>query len=218
MMLRTRIKICGITRSSDALTAARLGADAIGLVFYPPSPRSITIEKAHAIASALPPFVTLVALFVDPDHAFVEEVLSTLPIDLLQFHGEETPTDCEQYGCPYIKAARMREGMELSTWMERFRNARALLLDTYHKGARGGTGETFDWRLVPSQRTLPIILAGGLNPNNVREAIRMVKPFAVDVSGGVESGKGIKDEDRMAEFIAAVNSYESEHASPSRQG
>nr|VFK21977.1 MAG: phosphoribosylanthranilate isomerase [Candidatus Kentron sp. LPFa] len=218
MVLRTRIKICGITRSSDALTAARLGADAIGLVFYPPSPRSITIEKARAIAAALPPFVTLVALFVDPDHAFVEEVLSTLPIDLLQFHGEETPTDCEQYGCPYIKAVRMREGMELSTWMERFQNARALLLDTYHKGARGGTGETFDWRLVPSQRTLPIILAGGLNPNNVREAIRMVKPFAVDVSGGVESGKGIKDEDKMAKFIAAVNSYESEHASPSRQG
>nr|VFK37707.1 MAG: phosphoribosylanthranilate isomerase [Candidatus Kentron sp. TC]VFK40865.1 MAG: phosphoribosylanthranilate isomerase [Candidatus Kentron sp. TC]VFK53710.1 MAG: phosphoribosylanthranilate isomerase [Candidatus Kentron sp. TC] len=203
--MRTRVKICGITRPSDALAAARSGADAVGLVFYPPSPRSVTIEKARTITAILPPFVTLVALFVNPTHALVKEALDALPIDLLQFHGDEAPIDCEWYGHPYIKAVRMREGVELSTWMERFSNARALLLDTYHKGSQGGTGKTFDWTLVPSERTLPVILAGGLNPNNVQEAIRTVKPFAVDVSGGVESGKGIKDEDKMAEFIAEVN-------------
>nr|VFJ87012.1 MAG: phosphoribosylanthranilate isomerase [Candidatus Kentron sp. LFY]VFK15564.1 MAG: phosphoribosylanthranilate isomerase [Candidatus Kentron sp. LFY] len=203
--MRTRVKICGITRPSDASAAARLGADAIGLVFYPPSPRAITIDKARTIAAALPPFVTLVALFVNPDRALVEEVLNTLPIDLLQFHGEETPEDCERYGRPYIKAVRMRKEIQLSAWAERFPSARALLLDTYRKGTRGGTGEIFDWTLVPREGTLPFILAGGLDPDNVREAIAAVKPFAVDVSGGVESVKGIKDANKMAEFIAAVN-------------
>jgi len=203
--MRTRVKICGITRPVDALVAVRFGADAIGLVFYPPSPRSITIEQAHAIAAVLPPFVTLVALFVNPDQAFVKKVLHALPIDLLQFHGEEDPAHCEQYGRPYIKAVRMRPETRLSASMERFSSARALLLDTYRKGAQGGTGETFDWTLIPRERTLPLVLAGGLDPDNVREAIRMVKPFAVDVSGGVESAKGIKDADKMARFIAEVN-------------
>nr|VFK78681.1 MAG: phosphoribosylanthranilate isomerase [Candidatus Kentron sp. SD] len=203
--LRTRVKICGITRQTDALTAAELGVDAIGFVFYPPSPRAITIEKARAIAAVLPPFVTVVALFVNPDDALVKEVLRTLPIDLLQFHGEETPANCEQYGHPYIKAIRMRQGLEFPRWMEQFSSARALLLDTYRKGTQGGTGETFDWTLVPRERTLPFILAGGLDSDNVQEAIRTVKPFAVDVSGGVESAKGIKDPDKMARFMTRVN-------------
>nr|VFK25744.1 MAG: phosphoribosylanthranilate isomerase [Candidatus Kentron sp. MB]VFK29733.1 MAG: phosphoribosylanthranilate isomerase [Candidatus Kentron sp. MB]VFK74888.1 MAG: phosphoribosylanthranilate isomerase [Candidatus Kentron sp. MB] len=189
----------------DALSAAQLGADAVGLVFYPPSPRAITIEKARAITDVLPPFVTSVALFVNPEPAFVEEVVNALPIDLLQFHGEEEPTECERYGRPYIKAVRMREGTDLSEEMKRFSRARALLLDTYRAGKQGGTGETFDWRLVPRERSLPLILAGGLEPGNVREAIRMVEPFAVDVSGGVESAKGIKDADKMERFIFEVN-------------
>nr|VFJ53373.1 MAG: phosphoribosylanthranilate isomerase [Candidatus Kentron sp. FW] len=203
------MKICGITRPADALVAAQLGADAIGLVFYPPSPRAITIDKALAIAKVLPPFVTLVALFVNPDTTLVKEVLNTLPINLLQFHGEEDPADCERYGYPYIKAVRMREGIQLSDRMKQFSSATALLLDTYRQGIRGGTGETFDWTLVPSERTLPLVLAGGLDPNNVQEAIRIIRPFAVDVSGGVESAKGIKDANKMAEFIARVNLMDS---------
>nr|VFJ52477.1 MAG: phosphoribosylanthranilate isomerase [Candidatus Kentron sp. FW] len=203
------MKICGITRPADALVAAQLGADAIGLVFYPPSPRAITIDKALAIAKVLPPFVTLVALFVNPDTTLVKEVLNTLPINLLQFHGEEDPADCERYGYPYIKAVRMQEGIQLSDRMKQFSSATALLLDTYRQGTRGGTGETFDWTLVPSERTLPLVLAGGLDPNNVQEAIRIIRPFAVDVSGGVESAKGIKDANKMAEFIARVNLMDS---------
>lgn len=199
------MKICGITRPADALIAAQLGADAIGLVFYPPSPRAITIDKARTIAKILPPFVTLVALFVNPNPMLVKEVLNTLPINLLQFHGEEDPADCERYGYPYIKAVRMREGIQLSDWMKRFSNATALLLDTYREGTRGGTGETFDWALVPSERILPLVLAGGLESNNIQEAIRIIRPFAVDVSGGVELAKGIKDANKMGEFIARVN-------------
>ncbi|VFN01614.1 MAG: phosphoribosylanthranilate isomerase [Candidatus Kentron sp. G] len=201
---RTRIKICGITRSEDALAAARLGVDAIGLVFYPPSPRAVTLDRARAIAALLPPFITLVALFVNPGNTLVEEVIDALPIGLLQFHGDETPADCERYRRPYMKAVRMHEGIELSGWMDRFSSASALLLDTYRKDLPGGTGQTFDWSLVPSQRTLPLVLAGGLTPDNVRQAVGMVKPFAVDVSGGVESAKGIKDADKMAMFIAEV--------------
>nr|VFJ46056.1 MAG: phosphoribosylanthranilate isomerase [Candidatus Kentron sp. FM]VFJ75514.1 MAG: phosphoribosylanthranilate isomerase [Candidatus Kentron sp. FM]VFK21752.1 MAG: phosphoribosylanthranilate isomerase [Candidatus Kentron sp. FM] len=203
--MRTRVKICGITRSEDALAAARLGADAIGLVFYPPSPRAITLDRARAIAAVLPPFITLVALFVNPGNALVEEVIDALPIGLLQFHGDETPAGCERYRRPYMKAVRMQEGIALSGWMDRFSSASALLLDTYRKDLPGGTGQTFDWSLVPSQRTLPLVLAGGLTPDNVRQAVGIVKPFAVDVSGGVESAKGIKDADKMARFIAEVN-------------
>nr|VFK51572.1 MAG: phosphoribosylanthranilate isomerase [Candidatus Kentron sp. TUN]VFK54040.1 MAG: phosphoribosylanthranilate isomerase [Candidatus Kentron sp. TUN]VFK65737.1 MAG: phosphoribosylanthranilate isomerase [Candidatus Kentron sp. TUN] len=203
--MRTRVKICGITHPTDALTAAQLGADAIGLVFYPPSPRAITIDKARAIATILPPFITLVALFVNPDRTLVKKVLNALPINLLQFHGEEDPTTCEQYGHPYIKAVRMRKGIDVSAWMKKFSNASALLLDTHHEKVWGGSGETFDWTLVPSERPLPLILAGGLNSDNVQEAIRAVRPSAVDVSGGVESTKGIKDPHKMAKFISRVN-------------
>jgi len=202
--MRTRVKICGITRLQDALTAAQLGVDAIGLVFYPPSPRAIGIEQARAIAAVLPPFITLVGLFVNPDRGLVTKVLDTLPIGLLQFHGDEQPIECEQYRLPYIKAVPMREGVNLSGWMGRFSTASGLLLDTYRKGTRGGTGEVFDWTLIPSQRTLPLILAGGLNPDNIQDAVRTVRPFAVDVSGGVESAKGIKDENKMAEFMAGL--------------
>ncbi|MBT8420134.1 MAG: phosphoribosylanthranilate isomerase [Gammaproteobacteria bacterium] len=203
--MRTRIKICGITRPEDALATARLGADAIGLVFYPPSPRAITLEKAHAIAAALPPFVTLVALFVNPDRGLVEEVIDALPVGILQFHGDESPTDCERYQRPYIKAVRMQEGVVLSDAMARFASAAGLLLDAHREGMWGGTGERFDWTRIPTDRTLPLVLAGGLDPDNVREAVRMVRPFAVDVSGGVESAKGIKDAEKMARFIARVD-------------
>ncbi len=194
-----------MTRPEDALAAARLGADAIGMVFYPPSPRAITLDRARAIAAALPPFVTLVALFVDPEPRLVEDVIHALPVGLLQFHGDETPADCERYGRPYIKAVRMREDVVLSHWMERFSSAAGLLPDTYRKDVPGGTGQTFDWSRIPLERAMPLVLAGGLNPDNVREAVRIARPFAVDVSGGVESAKGIKDADRMARFMDAVS-------------
>nr|VFJ51923.1 MAG: phosphoribosylanthranilate isomerase [Candidatus Kentron sp. DK]VFJ53768.1 MAG: phosphoribosylanthranilate isomerase [Candidatus Kentron sp. DK] len=217
--MRTRTKICGITRPEDGLAAARLGADAIGLVFYSKSPRAVDLEAARAISAALPPFVSLVALFVNPAPALVEKVLRALPIGLLQFHGDESPADCQRYGRPYVKAIRMRESAALSEALTRFPDAAALLLDAYREGLWGGTGERFDWSLIPRimdtpatdppsdqpRPPMPLILAGGLDPDNVREAVRIARPFAVDVSGGVESAKGIKDARKMARFIRAVS-------------
>lgn len=203
---RTRVKICGITRVDDALAAADLGADAIGLVFYPPSPRAVDIGQAQSIARAMPPFVTVVALFVNPSPADVETVLRAVPADLLQFHGSEVPEDCLRFGRPYIKAVAMRHGAELTRSAREHISARALLLDTYQDGIPGGTGASFDWSMIPGDVGKPIILAGGLTIENVAGAVRQVRPYAVDVSGGVEVSKGIKDASKIAAFIREVNS------------
>jgi len=199
--MRTRVKICGITRIDDGLEAARLGADAIGLVFYAKSPRAVSIEQAAEIAAALPPFVTTVGLFVNPSVDEVEATLAALPLDLLQFHGDESPEFCQQFDRPYIKAIRMREGVDLVVELERYQSGRGLLLDTYTPGIPGGTGESFDWDRVPAEVASKIILAGGLTADNVAEAIKQVKPYAVDVSGGVEASKGIKDAAKMCAFF-----------------
>ncbi len=205
-----RIKVCGITRPEDAQHAAALGVDAIGLVFYKPSPRAVTVEQATAVAAVLPPFVSVVGLFVNATRDELHNVLEQVPIDLLQFHGDESPEDCEGYNRPFIKALRMCDGIDLQVEASRFTSASGLLLDAYQPGVPGGTGESFEWSRVSdvNKRGLgkPIILAGGLTSANVGEAISIVKPYAVDVSGGVESEKGIKDYSKMAEFVAAIRS------------
>lgn len=204
--MRTRVKICGITRPSDARAAAEAGADAIGLVFYPPSPRFLGIEQAVEIRDALPPFVQTVALFVNPDPAQVAQVIGRVKPSLLQFHGDETPAFCETFGLPYIKACRVRAGAragELLEYLRPFSRASAWLLDS-HVAEYGGVGERFDWSLAPVECERPLILSGGLSPENVREAVRRVRPWGVDVSSGVESAKGIKDAALMAAFIAEV--------------
>ncbi len=205
---RTRVKICGITRVQDALAAAKAGADAIGLVFYDGSPRHVTVDRAAQIVAALPPCVTVVGLFVNAPRAQVEAVLAAVPIDLLQFHGEETPSACRGYGRRYIKAVRMREGVDLTTEVGRYSDAAALLLDAYVPDRHGGTGTRFDWSRVPRELDKPLILAGGLTPDNVVQAITQARPYAVDVSGGVEAAKGIKDETKMRAFVRNVNSVE----------
>lgn len=206
--MRTRIKICGITRPEDAQAAVRLGADAIGLVFYSASPRAVTIEQAQAIVAALPPFVTTVGLFVDAPLEQVSTTLQGVPLGLLQFHGHETPDDCAAFGRPYIKAVRMRPEVDLAAEALRYSTAQGLLLDTYQPGTPGGTGTAFDWGRVPAGLAKPVILAGGLTPQNVATAVRSVRPYAVDVSGGVEQAKGIKDAEKIAAFIREVNSVQ----------
>jgi len=205
----TRIKICGITRTEDALAAARAGADAIGLVFYPDSPRAIDIATAWEIVEALPPFVTTVGLFVDADPEWIEEILVEVPLDVLQFHGDESPDFCEQFAHPYIKAIRMRPDTDLAEVARRYADAQGLLLDTYRPGVPGGTGEAFDWALAQQPCDKPIVLAGGLTPENVADAIAQVSPWAVDVSGGVEKAKGIKDSSKINAFMAAVRAADS---------
>jgi phosphoribosylanthranilate isomerase len=204
---RVRVKICGITRPADALLAALLGADAIGLVFYPPSPRAVDLETGLAIRQVLPPFVTLVGLFVNADPVWIRTVLGALSLDLLQFHGDETPEECSAYQRPYIKALQMRQGVEVAAWARRYGSASGLLLDAYHQEKRGGTGATFDWSLIPASLGKPLILAGGLSPGNIAAALHRVRPFAVDVSGGVEAAKGVKDLSKMAAFIHEVNRF-----------
>jgi phosphoribosylanthranilate isomerase len=203
--MRTRVKICGITRLEDAQAAVNQGADAIGLVFYPASLRAVTPEQAAAIVKHLPPFITVVGLFVDASREGVAEVLNRVPLDLLQFHGEEAPAQCAGHGRPWIKAIRMRESINLEQMTHQYAEASGLLLDTYRAGVPGGTGARFDWDRIPRELCSRIILAGGLTPNNVEQAIRQVHPYAVDVSGGVEAAKGIKDADKIAAFIAGVN-------------
>jgi phosphoribosylanthranilate isomerase len=181
-----------------------MGADAIGLVFYAPSPRAVGIEQARAVIAALPPFVTTVALFVDAGRGEVEGVLEALPIDLLQFHGKEAPAYCASFGRPYLKAVRMAADVDLAAVAEVYAGARALLLDSYQQGMPGGTGHAFDWARIPVGLEMPVILAGGLNPQNVTDAVRQVRPYAVDVSSGVELEKGIKDADRITAFMRGV--------------
>lgn len=204
--MRTRVKICGITRVEDAVAAARCGADAVGLVFFGDSPRAVTLEQARAIAAAVPPFVSIVGLFVDARPRELRAVLDAVPIDTLQFHGDESPELCAGFDRRYIKVVRMREGVDLGAYMTRYATAAGLLLDTYRPGVAGGTGSSFDWSRVPRAAKKPIILAGGLTPDNVAEAVRLTRPYAVDVSGGVESAKGIKDAARIAAFIQSVHS------------
>lgn len=200
----TRVKICGITRVEDALAAAHSGADAIGLVFYQRSPRHVDVAQAKKLAGALPPFVTVAGLFVNADEAFVREVLANVPLDLLQFHGDETPEYCTQFDRPYLKAIRVKAGVDLLQCASDFRSAKGLLLDAHVEGIRGGTGATFDWALIPKQLPLPVILSGGLDAENVAAAIKQVRPYAVDVSSGVEASKGIKDAVKIAAFINEV--------------
>jgi phosphoribosylanthranilate isomerase len=200
----TRIKICGITRTEDAQAAAQAGADAIGLVFYEKSPRHVGIAQALQLAAVLPPFVSTVGLFVDIDAAFVREVLAAVPLDLLQFHGDESPEFCAQFNRPYLKAIRVKAGVDLLQCASDFRSAKGLLLDAHVEGMPGGTGATFDWKLIPQQLPLPVILSGGLDAQNVAVAIKQVQPYAVDVSSGVEAGKGIKDAAKIARFMQEV--------------
>ena len=203
--MRTRVKICGFTRVEDAAYAAFLGVDAIGLVFYPPSPRHVEIEQAIKIVNALPAFTSVIALFVDEQEAQIREVLARVPIDCLQFHGDEPAEACRIYGKRYIKAVRMQDGIDISALALHYHDAAGLLLDAFHPGAKGGTGSQFDWELVPKQFALPIILAGGLGVTNAKQAIQTLRPYALDVSSGVEAAKGVKDALKMAAFIKQVN-------------
>ena len=189
--MRTRVKICGFTRSDEAVIAARLGVDAIGLVFYPPSPRNVDIEQAVTIVNALPAFTSVVALFVDAEEAKIREVLARVPIDCLQFHGNESPEACRIYGKRYIKAVPMQNDTDVNALALAYHDADGLLLDAYDAKAKGGTGHQFNWDLIPTDCTLPIILAGGLDETNAKHAILSVKPYALDVSSGVEIAKGI---------------------------
>jgi phosphoribosylanthranilate isomerase len=201
--MRTRVKICGITRPQDALAAAQAGADAVGLVFYPSSPRYLSTERAVEIRDALPPFVQSVALFVNADAAQVAQVLQRVRPGMLQFHGEESPDFCSQFGAPFVKAVRVRPGVDALEYLRPFSRAAAWLFDSYVP-EYGGVGESFDWSLVPALRERPLILSGGLTPANVAEALRRVRPWGVDVSSGVESAKGIKDAAKIAAFMAEV--------------
>lgn len=211
-MKRTRVKICGLTRAEDVLSAAQAGADALGFVFYGPSPRAVTVAQARALAAAVPAFVTRVGLFVDPDADTVRETLAQVPLDLLQFHGNESADFCAQFGRPYIKAIRVQPDTDLTELAAHYSDAQGLLLDSYVPGIPGGTGETFDWARVPRKLALPVILAGGLDADNVASAIAQVGPWAVDVSGGVEAldaaGKripGHKSAEAIEAFIRGVN-------------
>jgi phosphoribosylanthranilate isomerase len=201
--MRTRIKICGITREVDGIDAAEAGADAIGLVFYPPSPRFLELARARAIRDALPPLVSTVALFVNAPAGQVRTVLEQVRPSMLQFHGEETPEYCAQFGVPYLKACRVKAGVDLLKYLRPFSSAAGWLLDS-HVAEYGGVGESFDWSLVPAERFRPVVLSGGLSPQNAAAAVRQVRPWGVDVSSGVESAKGIKDAAKVAAFIAEV--------------
>ncbi len=202
--MSVRVKICGITRVEDALAAARLGAHAIGLVFYAGSPRAVTPAQARIIIDELPPFVVPVGLFVNAGAAEVRAVLDEAPVQLLQFHGDETPGFCGGVALPYLRAVRVRAETDLLQYAHEFRAAKGLLLDAWVEGARGGTGTVFDWSLIPRDLPAPVVLSGGLNPDNVEQAVRQVQPWAVDVSSGVESAKGIKDVRKMEAFMTGV--------------
>jgi len=202
--MRTRVKICGLTREADVRAAVELGADAIGLVFHDPSPRAVGVEQARTLCATLGPFVTSVGLFVDAPPGRVWSVLARVPLSLLQFHGDESPDYCAAFERPWIKALRVRPGIDLNLLRQRYAGATGLLLDAYDPVKAGGTGQTFDWDLVPPDLAPHMVLAGGLDPDNVAEAIRRVRPYGVDVSGGVEASKGFKDRHKMAAFMKGV--------------
>jgi phosphoribosylanthranilate isomerase len=200
----TRTKICGITSVQDARVAADCGADAIGLVFYPGSPRAVTTEQAADIVASLSPFVTVVALFVDEPADNIRRILSDVPVDLIQFHGNEPARFCAQFERPWIKALRVRAGVDVSAFCADYHAARGVLLDSWQEGVPGGTGKAFDWQLAALELPLPVVLAGGLNESNVGQAIAKLRPVAVDVSGGVEASPGCKDAGKIQRFVAAV--------------
>ena len=204
----TRVKVCGITRGEDALFAAESGSNAIGFVFWSKSTRNISPEAACEITGVLPPFVSTVGVYVDPTQEWVEQTATTAGLSLLQFHGDETPEFCNQFSLPYIKAIRVKPGLDLLQYAERFDSARGLLLDTYTAGMPGGTGHVFDWDLIPCDLPLPIILSGGLNADNVASGIQQTRPWAVDVSSGVEATKGIKDKQKISAFMQGVRHSE----------
>ena len=201
----TRIKICGITQVEDVIDAVYSGASALGLVFYEQSPRYVTLQQAIQLTEVIFPFVTLVGLFVNASAERVREVLNVVPLDVLQFHGEESADFCEQFGLPYLKAIRVKAGVDLVQCASEYAGAQGLILDTFVEGTHGGTGSSFDWTLIPIDLSLPVILSGGLNAENVGEAIKQVRPYAVDVSSGVELSKGVKDPAKIAAFIAEVH-------------
>jgi phosphoribosylanthranilate isomerase len=201
---RTRVKICGITREQDLHAAAAAGADAVGVVLWPHSSRAVTIDQARALAARRPPFITLVGLFVDPDPAFVREAIGALRLDCLQFHGDEAAEFCAAFDRPWLKALRARPGLDLTAAMAHYEGAQGILVDAYDPATPGGSGTVFDWTRLPMSRLRPLVLAGGLDPRNVAEAVARVRPWAVDVSSGVESAPGIKDPDAIAAFVAAV--------------
>lgn len=203
-MSRTRIKICGLTRTEDAAAAARAGADAIGLVFHPPSQRAVSLDQARAIVATLPPFVAAVGVFVDPPRDRVEAVLSAVPLDALQFHGSEEAALCRSFGRAYVKAVSMADGGDLDGYARAYPDARALLADSHASGQAGGTGRAFAWSRIPSGRSYGLVLAGGLTPDNVGAAVAAVRPEAVDVSSGVESAPGRKSAERIERFIEEV--------------
>ncbi|MCD8513343.1 MAG: phosphoribosylanthranilate isomerase [Nitrincola sp.] len=203
--MRTRVKVCGITREEDALAAVAAGVDALGFVFYAPSPRNVSIEQAARIIAKIPAFVSSTALFVNADRKEIDSVISSTKIDLLQFHGDEDPTFCESFRRPYIKALRMRDDLDVLSLASTYHSARAILLDAYVEGIPGGTGSSFDWQRIPAQLSSRIVLAGGLDADNVADAIRQTNAYAVDVSGGVEAAKGIKDANKIRCFMNEVN-------------
>lgn len=203
--MRTRVKICGITRAQDAVEAIQQGADAIGLVFYPHSPRYVAPEQAAEIVKKIPAFVSVVGLFVNAQPEEIQRILATVPLDILQFHGDETPSQCRQFSKPYMKAVRVKSDTNLVQCAADYADAKALLLDAFAEGVPGGTGQVFDWKLIPQNLGLPVVLAGGLNAENITQAILAVKPYAVDVSGGVEASKGIKDAAKVAAFMQGVS-------------
>lgn len=203
-MQRTRVKICGITRAEDAAVAVRCGADALGLVFYPDSPRHVALEQARVIAGTVAPLVTIVGLFVDPSPDTVSAALGAVPLGLLQFHGSEANDHCRQFGLPFIKSIAIRDDVDVLSRMQRYPDASGFILDAWQPQTHGGGGETFDWNKVPHNSPVPVILAGGLTPGNVSQAIRSTRPYAVDVSSGVETSKGIKSAEKIAAFMKGV--------------
>ena len=213
MTRRTRIKICGLTREADVAAAVEAGADAIGFVLYPQSPRAVTLARAAELAGRLPPFVTPVLLFVNAARSDVQAAADRLPQALLQFHGDESAADCDAAGRPYLRAARMAPGFDLLDFARRFPQAVGLLLDAHVEGY-GGAGKAFDWSAVPPGVPAPVVLSGGLNPANVSDGIARVRPWAVDVSSGVESAKGIKDAGLMRRFCQAVRDADARAPAP----
>ncbi len=202
--MSVRVKVCGITRAEDAVSAIKFGADAIGFVFWAKSTRYVTPEQAQQIAAEIPAFISIVGVYVDPTPDWVKETAQAANITLCQFHGDESAKFCEQFSIPYIKAIRVREGLDLIQYAQQHQNAKGLLLDTYTPNMPGGTGHVFDWGLVPQDLPLPLILSGGLHADNVAMAIKQTRPWAVDVSSGVEAAKGIKDEKKISAFMQGV--------------